>query len=265
MARDTRQRDGRRRRANPLPEDGVAGGRAPARRLRPAAGGAGRRPRACRPMPTDRRHGAGGADHGFARQCEVATPAQAGAGDIPDRWPAAGWRSLAVRLEVYARTVGGGAMRRPIDPAWGPQAVERARGRRRPAAGLGHPGDRGRQEARPAARTLLAAHGSGGRRRGTGAGLEQAVAERCCGRGKRAGTAHGDSATRHAATAEILADRERCENSRRKHASLGDIRPHDSAQCSWVAELRVLFSLTRTPDVRTWQVIWENDSCSRLS
>ena len=129
--------------ATQLPDEGVTVGRALARRVMQAAGVSGRRPRAPGPVTTDRRHEYGGADNVLARQCAVAKPDHAWAGDITDIWTAEGWLSLSGLVEVQARTVVGWAMSSHSETALVQQAGEMALGRRRPSAGLGHHADRG--------------------------------------------------------------------------------------------------------------------------
>jgi transposase InsO family protein len=115
MASDTRQSDGRRRMAKPLQDEGCSVGRAQARRLMQEAGVSVRRPRAPSLVTTDSRQGYGVADHVWGRQCEVAKPDQAWAGDITYIWTAEGWLYLSVLLDVSSRTVVGWAMSRHID------------------------------------------------------------------------------------------------------------------------------------------------------
>jgi putative transposase len=122
MARETRQRDGSRRMATQLQAEGLSVGRSTARRLRQAAGVAVRRPRARGPVTTDSRHGDGVADNVLARQCDVAKPDHAWAGDSTYIWTDEGWVSLSVRLDVYARKGVGWAMRSHIDGVLVPHA-----------------------------------------------------------------------------------------------------------------------------------------------
>ncbi len=104
-----------------------------------------RRPRAPSPVTTDSRHGSGVADHVLGRQCDVARPDQAWAGDITDIWTAEGWLYLSVLLDLYARKVVGWAMSSHIDTDLVQNAFEMALGRRMPSAGLWHHSDRGSQ------------------------------------------------------------------------------------------------------------------------
>jgi len=122
LAWDTRQSYGSRRRAKQLQEAGCAVGRAKARCLMQEAGVAVRRPRVRGPVTTDSRQGYGVADNVVARQCDVAQPDHAWAGDITDIWTAEGWVYLAVLWDVYARKVVGWARSSHIDGALVPQA-----------------------------------------------------------------------------------------------------------------------------------------------
>ena len=246
LARETRQSDGRRRMATPLQAEGFSVGRSQARRLRHEAGVAVRHPRARGPGTTDSRQGYGVADKVLARQFAVAKPEQAWAGDITDIWTAEGGFYLSVRLEVYSRKVVGWAMSSHIDGAVVQHALERARGRRRPSPGLRHHADRGRQYASDGYRHRLADYGLICRMRGKGECLDNAVAERLFGSGKRAWTSPGDDATRQEAKDDSMAYIEMFYHRRRKHASLGYVSPNDDEKGALVASLCVLFSLTRT-------------------
>jgi transposase InsO family protein len=104
-----------------------------------------RRPRVRGPVTTESRHDDGVADNVLARQCDVAQPDQAWAGDITYIWTAEGWLYLSVLLDVSSRKVVGWAMSSRIDTALVQHAFEMALGRRRPAAGLVHHSDRGSQ------------------------------------------------------------------------------------------------------------------------
>ena len=103
--------------ATQLQDEGFAVGRAKARRLMQEAGVSVRRPRARGPLTTDSRHGYGVADNVLARQCDVAKPDQAWAGDITYIWTAEGWLYLSALLDVFSRKGVGWAMRSHIDTA----------------------------------------------------------------------------------------------------------------------------------------------------
>ena len=91
IAADTRDSDGRRRLARPLQAEGVAVGRAKARRLMRQAGVAVQRPQRRGPVTTDSRHGYGGAPHLLVRQFDVEQPDHVWAGDITSVWTREGW------------------------------------------------------------------------------------------------------------------------------------------------------------------------------
>jgi putative transposase len=227
IAWETRQSSGSRRRATQLQDEGFAVGRAKARRLMQEAGVSVRRSRPCRPVPTDSRQGYGVADKVLARQCEVAKPDQAWAGDITDIWTAEGGGYLSGLVDVYSRQVVGWAMRSHIDTTLVHNALERALGRRRPSAGLLHPSDRGSHYASQAYRTLLADHGIIWSMSGKGDCLDNAVAERLWGSVKREWTSHCAYAPRQEAQADIIAYIEMFSNRQRKHSSLGYVSPND--------------------------------------
>jgi putative transposase len=142
---ETRQRYGSRRMAKRLQADGFTVGRYKARRVMHQAGVAGCRPRQRHPMPTDSRHRHAVAPNLLARQFDVAQPDQVWAGDITYLWTAEGWLYLAVRLDLYSRTVVGWALSPHLDAALVQDALRMALGRRQPAAGLLHHSDRGSQ------------------------------------------------------------------------------------------------------------------------
>lgn len=200
-----------------------------------AAGVSVRRPRARGPMPTESRHGYGGADNVLARQLEVVKPDPAWAGALTDLWTAEGWFYLAVLVDVYSRKVVGWAMSSPSDEALVHHALAMAWGRRRPSAGLLHQADRGRQYASHPYRSRLADHGMICRMSGKGDGLDQAVAERWFGRLQREWPLHYEYATRQEAKDDILAYSEMVYHSRRKPSYLGDVSPNDYEKCSLVA------------------------------
>ena len=121
---------------------------------------------------------------------------------------------------VFAQS-GGGAMSRRSDAELVQEAVHMALGRRRPAAGLMHHAERGRQYACGPYQARLAAHGLRGRMRRKGAGLDPAVAERFFGRFKGERTSLRHDATRQEARDAVIDDIELFDNSRRQHSSLG--------------------------------------------
>jgi transposase InsO family protein len=144
MATQTGHRAGSRRMAKPLQAEGDAVGRDNARRLRPQAGVSVRR-RHRGPVTTASRHGDAVAPHLLARQFAVAPPETVWVGDSTDVWTAEGGASLAVVLDWPSRKVVGWARQSRIAAALVPAALRMALGRRRPAAGLIHHADRGRQ------------------------------------------------------------------------------------------------------------------------
>ena len=98
-----------------------------------------------------------------------------------------------------------------------------ALGRRQPRAGGRQHAARGSQDACHASQQWLAAHGLRCRLSEQGEGLDNAVAERCCGSCKRARMALRPSATRQEARADGVDDIEMFSNSTRFHSSLGSV------------------------------------------
>jgi putative transposase len=227
VAAATRDSDGRRRLARPLQAEGVAVGRAQARRWMRQAGGAVPRPTRRGPVTTDSRQGAGVAPHRLARPGDVEPPDHVWAGDITAVWTGEGGWSGSGLLDVYARTVVGGAMSRPIETTLVQEAWQMALGRRNPSAGLRHHADRGSQYASHASQGVLAAQGIGCRMRGKGECLDHAVAERFFRSLKQERTSHSDDATRQEAQDDLIDDIEMFSNSTRLPSYLGYVSPND--------------------------------------
>jgi putative transposase len=82
---------------------------------------------------------------------------------------------------------------------------------------------------------MLADHGIVCRTSEKGECLDKAVAERLFGSVKRAWTSHGYDATHQEARNEIIDYIELFDNSRRKHSSLGYVRPNTFEQLALVA------------------------------
>ena len=169
MAAKTRHRDGSRRLATQRQDAGDDVGRCKGRRVMKQAGVsvAGRCRR--RPHTTESRPGDAVAPHLLERHGDVGAPNVAWCGDITSIWTAAGWWYTSGLLDVYSRQVVGWAMRDQVETPWVREALERARGRRQPGAGLIQHSDRGSQSASHASRSMLAAHGITWSMRGKGA------------------------------------------------------------------------------------------------
>ena len=221
--------------ATPLQDDGLNVGRAKARRLMNKAGVAVQRPRRRGPMTTDSRHGDEVAPNLLARQFDVTAPDQVWAGDSTDIWTAEGWLSLSVLVDLYSRNVGGWAMNHHRDTTLVQDALHMALGRRAPCAGLMHHSDRGSQYASHAYQVTLANHGIVWSMSEQGECLDNAVAERCFGSLTREWTSHGYYATRQEARDDIIEYIEMFYTSRRKHSSLGYVRPKTYEQFALVA------------------------------
>jgi transposase InsO family protein len=145
LAAATQHRSGSRRRAQQLPDAGVAVGRCKARRLMQQAGVAVRRARPRPPITTNSRHGYGVAPPLLARQLDGERPDQGWVGDITDVWTAEGWWDVAGLLDRYSRQGVGWAMRSRLDAIMVQEAWHLARRRRKPSAGLRHHSERGSQ------------------------------------------------------------------------------------------------------------------------
>ena len=246
LATETRHRYGRRRMANQRPDEGLSVGRAQARRLLTAAGGAVKRPKRRGPLSPDRRPGSAVAPHRLARQGDVQPPTDVWAGDITSMWTAEGWWSVSVRRDLYASNVVGWAMSRALETTVVQDAFKMARWRRQPSTGRLPHAERGRPYASQAYPDLLAQQGMVWSMRATGEGLDHAVAERGFGSVTHARPAPRDDATRQEARDDSIDDIEMSDNSRRTHSYLGYVSPNAYAALALVAELSVRFSLTTT-------------------
>jgi putative transposase len=176
----------------------------------------------------------------------VPAPQVAWGGDIPLIWPEEGWWYPSVWFDLYARKVVGGSRRDSVDTPLVTGALEMARGRRQPEAGLMHQSARGSQYASHASRELVADHGLACRMSGKGDGLDHAVAERCFGSVKRERTSKRSYRTRHEARDDILDSIERFSNSWRKPAYLGYVSPNAYENIAQAASCCVRFHLTTT-------------------
>ena len=102
---------GTRRRTVGVAQAGTHGSRRRLGRLRAAQARQGKPRRPCQPT-TDARHGQAVAPPGRQRPCDSAQPETAAVGDLPDRWPAEGWWSLAVVSDGCSRAGVGGSRHR---------------------------------------------------------------------------------------------------------------------------------------------------------
>lgn len=110
-------------------------------------------------VTTESRHSYVVAPNLLAQQFAVPAPNRVWGGDITFIATAKGWLYLAVVLDLCTRRVVGWSMRERLDQALVVQALQMALARRRPAAGLVHHSDRGRQYAGGIYQGLLARHG----------------------------------------------------------------------------------------------------------
>jgi putative transposase len=168
IAQKTHHSYGSRRMSQQLQEEGDAVGRWRARRLMTQAGVsvAGRRRRG--PKTPDSRHGYGVAPNLLDRTCDVMAPNVAWCGEVTDIWTEEGWWYTSVRVDRYASTGGGWAMREPLETPWVRNALAMALGLRQPDAGLIPQSARGSPYASHAYRGMLSAHGLAGSMSGKG-------------------------------------------------------------------------------------------------
>jgi putative transposase len=110
-----------------------------------------------------------------------------------------------------------------------------ALGRRQPAAGLGHPADRGSQYACYTSQQLRATHGLRCSMSAKGACLDNAVAERFFGSRKGERTALRHYATRQEARDDVVDYIEMFYNSTRLHSYLGYVSPNEYERLAKVA------------------------------
>ncbi|MEO7863772.1 MAG: DDE-type integrase/transposase/recombinase [Nitrospirales bacterium] len=93
------------------------------------------------------------------RQFQVEQPNRVWAGDFTYMWTTEGWLYLAMVLDLYSRTVIGGAMRPRLIVDLAERALTMALTHRKPTVGLLHHSDRGSQYAAPRDPRLLGEHG----------------------------------------------------------------------------------------------------------
>jgi putative transposase len=160
------------------------------------------------------------------RHFAVTAPKVAWCGDVTYIWTAEGWLYTAVLLDLYSRKVVGWSMSDHVDTPLVTRALEMARGRRQPEAGLLHQSARGSPYACHAYRGLLAEHGIACSMSGKGECLDNAGAERCFGSLKRERTSKRYYRTRQEARADIIDSIEMFYNRWRKHSYLGDVSPN---------------------------------------
>ena len=137
-------------------------------------------------------------------------------------------------------------MRPRVEAAFVPDALPMALRRRPPTAGLIHHAERGSPDACGIYHAWLATSGIRCRMSRQGDGLDHAVAERVCGRLKRARPALRPDANRPEAWDDSLDSLEMFDNRTRFHAYVGYVRPHHFERVARVASLSVRFYLTTT-------------------
>lgn len=144
--RDSREAYGTVKTWKELAKRGIACGRNRVARLRNQAGIEARRTRRLR-VTTQSRHSYPIAANRLDRAFSVSRPNRVWVGDITFIPTQAGWLYLAILVDLFARKVVGWAMSRYIDRELVADALSMALERRRPAPGLIHHTDQGRQYA----------------------------------------------------------------------------------------------------------------------
>jgi putative transposase len=167
---------GTRRITHLLAPEGLQVSRRRLGRLRTQAGLRGTTRRTCQ-VPTPAAQAQTGAPHQRNREFPVTAPDTLSVGDIPSLPTGAGWRYLAIVLELCSRAVVGWSMANHLRMALGNQVLSMALCQRQPAAGLIMPTDRGRQSGADQYRQLLARHGRQPRMSRKGNGWANVVAE----------------------------------------------------------------------------------------
>lgn len=128
-------------------------------RLMQATGLHGRPRRRFRVLTTEPNRWATPAPNRLHQRFHVAAPHRVWTGDITALPTGEGWVYLAVILDLYSRRIVGWAMRASLETDLVLAALQIAVGRRRPAPGLVHHSDRGRQYTSDVYQTALRAHG----------------------------------------------------------------------------------------------------------
>lgn len=146
-------------------------------------------------------------------------------GDITYLTTREGWLYLAIVLDVASRRVIGWAMRHTLEGALTRDALLMALTGRRPAPGVLHHTDRGRQYAAGAYQDLLAAHAMECSMSRVGDCWDNAVAESFFATLKRELADAADWATRDDARTAVFEYIEVWYNQQRRHSSLGYLSP----------------------------------------
>lgn len=207
-----------------LNQRGIGCGRNRVARLRKQAGIEARRTRRFR-VTTQSRHSYPVAANLLDRAFSVDRPNRVWVGDITFIPTQAGWLYLAILVDLFARRVVGWAMSRYIDRELVTDALAMALERRRPAPGLMHHTDQGRQYATGSYRQRLIAHGISPSMSRKGDCFDNACAESFMSTLKNELTHHLQFHTREEAKAAIFEFIEVFYNRQRLHQTLGYLSP----------------------------------------
>lgn len=222
--RDSREAYGAVKTWHALKAGGIACGRNRVARLRKQAGIEARRTRRFR-VTTQSRHSYPIADNLLDRAFNVNRPNRVWVGDITFIPTQAGWLYVAILVDLFARKVVGWAMSRYIDRELVTSALAMALERRRPAPGLIHHTDQGRQYATESYRQRLIAHGMNPSMSRKGDCFDNACAESFMSTLKNELTHHLQFHTREEAKTAIFEFIEVFYNRQRLHQTLGYLSP----------------------------------------
>jgi putative transposase len=159
------------------------------------------------------------------RQFAAASPDRRWVADATDVPTWAGFRSLAVVLDVHSRRVVGWAMAEHLRSELVVEAVAMAASRRRPAPGAIHHSDQGSQDASLAFGQRLRAAGLLGSMGSRGDCCDNAPAERFFATLACELLARQRFPTRNAARLALFESIEGCDNTHRRHPALGYLSP----------------------------------------
>ena len=203
---------------------GVACGRNRVARLRASAGIEAKRMRRFR-VTTQSRHSYPIATNVLNRAFQVSRPNRVWVGDITFIPTQAGWLYLAILVDLFARRIVGWAMSRYIDRELVADALNMALAQRRPAPGLVHHTDQGRQYATESYRQRLIAHGISPSMSRKGDCFDNACAESFISTLKNELVHHLQFKTREEAQTAIFEYIEVFYNRQRLHQTLGYLSP----------------------------------------
>ena len=224
MHRESREAYGTVKTWRALKARGVACGRNRVARLRHQAGIEARRTRRFR-VTTQSRHSYPVATNLLNRAFSVSRPNRVWVGDITFIPTQAGWLYLAILVDLFARRIVGWAMSRYIDRELVTDALSMALAQRRPAPGLVHHTDQGRQYATESYRQRLIAHGISPSMSRKGDCFDNACAESFISTLKNELVHHLQFRTREEAQTAIFEYIEVFYNRQRLHQTLGYLSP----------------------------------------